>query len=184
MGTTKLPDFILFGPRLHLSELNPPLLWWWRQGPLPDALWRRREPDAVFVFFSNFFLPSCFRHTALPQTRGSDGNGHGSDFLWVWGLLHCGALSPAMCRVHGVYPVRSSLSLCLPLIWYYCSVVGYSEGRVSWWRSLSPMKSLSTPFCFSIQRWTNLDGRFCYIAEITFNFLFFSCIKKPSNLGG
>lgn len=39
-----------------------------------------------YLFFSQTFFPSCFHHAALSQMCGSDGSGHGRDFLWVWGL--------------------------------------------------------------------------------------------------
>lgn len=35
----------------------------------------------LFISQTVCFLPSCFHHTALPQTGSSDGSGPGSDFL-------------------------------------------------------------------------------------------------------
>lgn len=95
----ELPDFILFGPGVHLCELN--LLWQWRKGPLPYALWRKREHDAVFVCFSNFFLPPvfimlhCLKHVAVMEVATAVISCGCGDFV------HCGALSSAMCRVRG-----------------------------------------------------------------------------------
>lgn len=149
----KLPDFILFGPGVDLCELNH-LLWRWRQGHSQTPCGERGNM-MQYLFFSqaSFCLPvfitlHCLRHVAVMEVATGVISCGCGDFL------HCGALSSAMYRVCGgwdVCPVRSSLSSWLPPMWYYCSVVGHSEGKLSWWRPLSPMKSRSTPFCFSVQ---------------------------------
>lgn len=180
-----LPDFILFG----VESANWILLFSGDGGrghsQMPCG--ERGNLMQCLLFSRTFFcLPvfitlHCLRHVAVMEVAMAVISCGCGDFL------HYGTLSLAKCRVcggWGVCPVRSSLSSCLPSMWYYCSVVRHSEGKLSWWRPSSPMKSLSTPFCFSVQGWRNLDGRFCYIAEVTFHFWLFSCIKKPSNLGG
>lgn len=133
--TTERSYSILF------SAENRVLLRGWRllRGPLLDYLWRKEQPDTVFVYFSNclllpsfFIMPHCLRQVAVTEVAVAVISCWSGDFLhrvplWDADISHV----QGMWWMMGLLPVRISLSLGFLPLWHYCSVVGHSEHKLS-----------------------------------------------------
>lgn len=115
-------------------ELNPPPGVATRAAPrLVVKKEAARHSISLFLKLPAFAF--LFHHAILPQTGSSDGSSCGSDFLLEWGLPPL--WDTDISHVQGMWwmmdllPMRISLSSCFLPMWYYCSVVGHSEHKLS-----------------------------------------------------